>query len=267
MTATGRTPGGLAYEVAGSGPALLLLHAGLTDRRMWDPQLERLARRFTVIRYDARGFGDSDDPRRRYTMHGDALEVLDALAIARAALCGVSVGGEAALDLAIATPHRVAALVAVSAAPSGWRHSPELLNALDGIEVAAETRGLDTANELELRTWLDGPFRPAGDVDRDLRRAIASTNRVLLERQAGTADLLGGLEPPAAGRLDEVRCPVLVITGELDQPSVLAGAFELARATGGKHVEIAGAGHLPNLERPAEFCATVERFLAAQAPW
>ena len=264
MTVTARTRSGLAYEVAGSGPPVLLLHAYLMDRRMWDPQWTELSSRYTAIRFDARGFGHSSDPSRPYSLHADALEVLDSFGIARAAVVGVSMGGQAALDLAIAVPHRVSALVTVNSTPSGWRHSPALINALDAVDVAYETRGLDAANELEMRMWVDGPSRSPGDADREMRRLVASVNRVLLERQERFDIEPSSLEPPALQRLGEVRCPALVITGELDQPSVLAGAFELARGVGARHVEIAGAAHLPNLERPREFSRALMDFLAGR---
>lgn len=265
MTVTAKTRSGLAYEVAGAGPPVLLMHAGLMDRRMWDPQWQELAVRSTAIRFDARGFGDSSDPRRPHSLHGDALEVLDAFGVERAAVVGVSMGGAAALDLAIAVPHRVASLVVVSSAPSGWQHSADLINGWEAVDVAYETRGLDAANELEVRMWVDGPFRSPADADREVRRLVASVNRVLLERQASFAVEPSPLDPPASERLTEVRCPTLVVTGELDQPSVLAGAFELARGTGARHVEIEGAAHLPNLEKPHEFGDALIRFLPGRA--
>lgn len=264
MTVTARTRSGLAYEVAGSGPPVLLLHAGLMDRRMWDPQWSQLATRFTALRFDARGFGASSDPTGAYSLHGDALDVLDSFGIERAAVVGASMGGMAALDLAIAVPHRVSALVTVNSTPSGWKHSPDLLNAFEAVDVAYETRGLDAANELEMRIWIDGPSRSPGDADRETRRLVASVNRVLLERQSRFEIEPSGLQPPAIDRLAEVRCPGLVITGELDQPSVLAGAFELASGTGARHVEIRGAAHLPNLERPREFATALMDFLAGR---
>lgn len=266
MRITARTRSGLSYETAGDGPAVLLLHAGISDRRMWDPQWEALSRRFQAIRYDARGFGASADPTRPYTLHGDALDVLDALDVERAALVGASIGGSAALDLALAVPHRVAALVTVNATPSGWRHTRDILRAWDAVDAALERVGVDAANELEMKMWLDGPHRAPDGVDRGIRTGVASVNRVLLERQTGFSVEPGELHPPAAERLGELRCPSLVVTGELDQPSVLAGAFELARATGAEHVEIADAAHLPNLERPREFCDALLDFLERTLP-
>lgn len=261
MRVTARTRSGLAYEAAGDGAAVLLMHAGLSDRRMWDGQWQALADRFHAIRFDARGFGASADPTRPYTLHGDALDVLDALEVERAAVVGASMGGGAALDMALAVPHRVSALVTVNSAPSGWHHSREIMRAWEAVDAAYETQGPDAANELEMKMWLDGPHRAPDAVDRDIRTAVASVNRVLLERQAAFAVEPGELVPPAIERLGELRCPSLVITGELDQPSVLAGAFELASRTGAEHVEIAGAAHLPMLERPREFLAAILPFL------
>ena len=266
MRLTARTPTGLAYEAAGDGPPALLMHSGLIDSRMWDPQWPALASQFHAIRYDARGFGSSVDPRRPYTLHGDGMEVLDALEVERAAIVGCSMGGYAALDMAIALPHRVSALVLVSATPSGWTHSADIIAQWEAVDEAYERRGVDVANELEMKMWLDGPSRAPDVVDREARRMAATVNSVLLERQATFEIEPGDLEPPAVGRLSEVQVPVLVITGELDQPNTLAGAFEIARETGAEHVEIENAAHFPNLEHPAEFNRALTDFLERALP-
>ena len=261
MRLTAKTRTGLAYEAAGTGPDVLLMHSGLSDSRMWDPQWPLLTRRFHAIRFDARGFGSSADPRRPYTLHGDAMEVLDALDVEKAAVVGCSMGGYAALDMAIALPHRVSALVLAPAVPSGWAHSADIIAQWQAVDAAYESRGIDAANELEMKMWLDGPFRPPDAVEREIRRQAATVNRVLLERQASFEIEPGDLEPPAIERLSEVSVPTLVITGELDQPSVLGGSFEIARRTGAEHVEIENAAHFPNLERPAEFNRALSDFL------
>ena len=261
MRLTAHTPSGIAYEAAGDGPAVLLMHSGLWDSRMWDPQWPMLTRSFHTIRFDARGFGNSADPRRPYTLHGDAMDVLDALEVEQAAVIGSSMGGYAALDMAIALPHRVTALAVACSAPSGWTHSAEINAQWEAVDAAYERAGVDAANEIEMKMWLDGPFRAPDVVDRELRRAAASVNRVLLERQASFEIEPGDLQPPAVGRLGEVAVPTLVITGELDQPSVTAGSFEIARGTGAEHVEIENAAHFPNLERPAEFNRALTDFL------
>ena len=262
-----RTSDGLAYELTGSGPPILFLHEGIADRRMWDPQWEAWSDRFTLIRYDHRGFGESVDPTGPYSLHDDALSVLDAARVEGAHVIGASMGGKVALDLTLGAPDRVSALVAVVATPSGWEHSADLIAAFDAVEAAYESGGVAAANEIELRMWVDGPTRSPGDVDPAVREHVARMNRWALEReeacdQQGIAIEPAELEPPAIGRLGEVTAPTLVVTGALDQPSVNAGAAAIAAGVrGAKAVEIADTAHVPNLERPAEFERAVLGFL------
>jgi 3-oxoadipate enol-lactonase len=92
----------LYYEVAGDGPAVVLLHAGIADSRMWDEQFDELARRYRMIRYDARGFGRSDLPAGPFAPHDDLRGLLQILGVERAALVGLSMGGATAIDFTIA---------------------------------------------------------------------------------------------------------------------------------------------------------------------
>src|SRR5215210_3996077 len=100
----------IAYDVAGSGPPVLLLHAGIGDRRMWDAQVPAFAEHFTVIRFDARGFGETRKPNAPFAPYADAIALLDHLAISRAHFVGVSMGSQTAIEAAIAAPERVSAL-------------------------------------------------------------------------------------------------------------------------------------------------------------
>lgn len=259
------TESGLAFEVAGDGPPVLLVHAGISDRTMWDPQwnAEQWRERFTLIRYDQRGFGESDEPLGVYALHGDALEVLDTVGAERAALIGASMGGAAAIDLTLARPERVSALVAVAVTPSGWEHSAEHLARFAEIDETWERDGIDAANELELRMWADGVGREPAEVDPRVRAQISRVNRRVIARQGewDEENEPAPLEPPAFGRLDAIGIPVLVVTGAHDQPSVNAGAAALAAATGAEAVEVPSTAHIVNLERPAEFDRAVIPFL------
>jgi 3-oxoadipate enol-lactonase len=267
MSAT-RTRSGIAFDVRGSGPAVLLLHEGIADRTMWDPQWESWGEEFTLVRCDHRGFGESDDPAAPYSLHTDAVEVLDDAGIERAAIVGASMGGQAAIDLVLASPRRAWALVAVAAVPSGWRHSSDHHAMFDEIDETWETEGVDAANELELRMWVDGVGRGPLDSDQRVRRRIERLNRGLIERQGAWETEIEPtqLEPPATGRLAEIDAPVLVVTGAHDQPSVLAGAAHLAERTGAETVEIADAAHVPSVERAERFDAAVLPFLRRAAP-
>jgi pimeloyl-ACP methyl ester carboxylesterase len=259
------------WEAVGSGPPVLLIHAGIADRTMWGPQWEGWRDRFKLFRYDQRGFGESADPAPPYSLHVDALAVLDAAGVERPAVVGCSFGGATALDLALAEPERVAALVEVAATPSGHEPTPDLLAAFERVEAAYEQGGVEAANEVELEMWADGPGREPGSSDPDFRARVGAMNREALRREEAReeADRVlepDPLEPPALGRLAEVEAPTLVVTGEHDQPSVLAGSAAIAAGVpGAEAVEIPDAAHLPSLERPEAFEAAVLPFLAKHA--
>src|SRR5689334_6525210 len=109
----------LWVEEEGDGPAVLFVHGGLGDARLWEPQAKALSHRFRCVRYDLRHFGRSDRPPGAFSFVDDLFGVLDALEIERAALVGLSLGGGLALDAALAQPERVWALAHVSAGVTG----------------------------------------------------------------------------------------------------------------------------------------------------
>jgi 3-oxoadipate enol-lactonase len=267
---SGRTHSGIALDVTGEGPAVLLIHAGIADRRMWDPQWEAWAGEFTLVRYDLRGIGESDDPRGSHSLHGDALEVLDAAGCDEVAAVGCSVGGRVALDLTLAAPGRVRAVVAANTGPSGWDMSTHLGSFFEEVERAYAEGGIEAANEAEVRGWVDGPGRERAGAEPAARGRVAEMNAAVLAREeaqerAGTAIAPTPLDPPALGRMAELQAPLLVVVGEHDQPAINAAAAQMAQAAGAPLVEISATAHLPSLERPAAFDAAVVSFLGAQS--
>lgn len=118
------TPGRaqLAYDYAGvqDGADVLLIHAGVTDRRSWRHVVERLRTRHKCVAYDARGYGDTVyEPEDEWSPVADALSVLDAAGVQRAAIVASSRGGQTAIDLTLAHPDRVAGLVLIGTAIRG----------------------------------------------------------------------------------------------------------------------------------------------------
>ena len=114
----------LWVEEQGSGPAVLFVHGGLGDLRLWEPQARALAQHFRCIRYDLRFWGRSESPGVEFSSVDDAIGVLDALDVDRAAIVGLSMGGGLALDITLAHPDRIWALVHVAAGVSGMRVDP-----------------------------------------------------------------------------------------------------------------------------------------------
>ena len=158
----------LAYDVTGRGPAVLLLHAGLGDRTMWDAQVPALADAFTVIRLDARGFGETRKPPVVYSPVDDALAVLDHLGFKQAHVVGVSMGSQTAIELAVIAPARVASLVAVAARAASALSRGDHLARWGGEEFAVLARiPLDQPLALAERiraTIADSPFDSVGKV-------------------------------------------------------------------------------------------------------
>jgi len=255
-------------DTATGGPALVCLHAGVTDKRLWAPQLEAFGATHRVVAYDRRGFGETrlPSPREREPFaHVDDLRaVLDALAIDRAVLMGCSQGGRIALDMTLAHPERVRALVLVANAVTGapendapW--SPLVQSRIDEYE-AAEKRGDQAAvNEIEAQFWLDGPEQPTGRVSGPLRDLFLAMNAIALAN-GSPGDVI---EPPSAWeRLEQLRVPTLLIWGSFDFAHLGARLAEVARRIpGAQSVVMDGVAHLPSLERPDEFNRVVQSFL------
>jgi 3-oxoadipate enol-lactonase len=242
----------------------VLIHAGICDARMWDPQWETFTRSLRVLRYDLRGFGRSPIGPGRFSHAGDLLELLEQQQLQKASLVGVSMGGRAALEVALTRPELVEALVLVGAGFPGHDWSAEM-NAADEAEMAALTRGdLDAAVEVSLRTWVDGPQRRPEDVDPEVRAQVAEMQRRAYELQLPVWETAEEerLVDDLAERLSEVAAPTLVVVGEEDLPDIHEIADRLEREIpNAQRASIADTAHVPSLERPREFDQLVLPFL------
>ena len=246
----------LYAEVAGEGPEIVLFHEGICDSRMWDPQWETFTRSHRVLRFDFRGYGRSQLEPGRFANATDVLDLLDRHNFARAALVGVSLGGRVALEVALAAPERVAALVLVGSGLPGHDWSEETKATREEEEVALRSGNVDDAVDISLRTWVAGPGRKPEDVDADVRARVAEMQRRAYELQLpfendAEEELL---VEDVAQRLGEIKAPALVLVGEEDVPDIHAIADRLAREIPGARREtIADAAHVPSMERPREF--------------
>jgi pimeloyl-ACP methyl ester carboxylesterase len=252
-------------EVAGEGPAVALVHEGICDSRMWDPQWELWARSYRVLRLDLRGFGRSPLGSGPYSHARDVIAALEQHGIERAALVGVSLGGRVALEVAVARPDLVSTLVLVAPGLPGHEWSAELREQWAAEEAAFEAGELDAAVEVSLRTWVDGPRRQPADVDPAVRRRVGEMQREAYELQREWVDE-EPLVADLAERIREIRAPTLVLVGEEDQPDMRAIAERLAREiSGARLATIPATAHVPSMERPREFDALVLPFLEEAA--
>jgi pimeloyl-ACP methyl ester carboxylesterase len=250
----------IAYDRFGAGPPVIFLHAGLGDRRMWDEQIGPLGEHFDVIRFDARGFGESNRTEAPYTAASDVLAILDELDIDKASLIGVSMGSQTAIEATVAWPERVSALVAVSAR-TGLPPSPALRAGWDEVNRLLETEGIDAANEYEMRMWFDGPNRSPNQVNQVARKRMAALNRELFER-TDEFDSEQEFDPPAHKMLASINVPTLVVWGDSDVADVLqAGPVITLSIPGGRSIVMEDAGHVPQIEHPEAFNRLVTDFL------
>ena len=254
----------LAYDDAGRGAAVVLLHAGIADRSMWDAQVDHFSSRYRVVRPDLRGYGDSSLSNAPFAHVADVLGLLDLLRVEEATLVGVSMGGEVALDFALAHPARVARLVLVSTLAAMEVPSDALKANWDEAGAAFARGDLAGATEVEVRGWIVGNGRRPRDVSEPYRAKAAGMIRRIWDRAGATGDEVAEVAPdsPRLRRLAELAVPVLLIVGDRDFPDVSASIDRLhAGIAGSRKVVIPDASHLPPTEHPQTFNAILEGFL------
>lgn len=243
----------------GPDTTVVLLHAGVTDRRSWRVVSAALDGHATVVSYDRRGFGDTAPSTEEFSHVGDLLAVLDEVADSPVWLVGSSAGGGVALDTALTAPERVAGLVLISPAVSG-APVPELdadtarFDRL--IDQAIEAGDPDEVNRLETWLWLDGPAQPEGRVAGPARNLLVDMNSILLANgvpeEAGTSGI------DAWSQLERVNVATTVACGDLDVPFVVDRSRQLAeRLPNGRHQVLASLAHLPQLEDPATVAGVI----------
>ncbi len=254
----------LYYEEEGSGPALVFVHAGIANLRMWDDQIPAFAGRYRVVRYDARGFGRSPMPDAPFSLSEDLFGLMRHLDIQRAVFVGCSMGGSTIVDFALSHPDSVRALVTVGAGVSGFPPSEDEVGLWQPIEAAFKAGDLDQAVELTVRLWVDGPGRTPEQVNPTVRARVREMERQNLAAPEPEHATPIELDPPAFGRLGEIAAPTLVLVGDQDVPSIQRTADALASGIpGARKVVLHDTAHVPSMEQPDEFNRLVGDFLAS----
>lgn len=256
----------LHYDEAGAGPPLLLIHAFPVGRGMWEPQLAALGRRHRVIAYDVRGFGRSDAPRDAAAYSSaqsveDARALLDALGAAPAAVCGLSMGGNIALNLALAHPEVVSALLLCDTGAGS--EDPVAFGARCEEYAAAADRGMEAFFDAVLTWRVFADYAEQGERQRALLRELVTSQSA--HGIALTARRALATRPPVyaleAG-MKALRMPTLVAFGERDEACVRSSEFMAATIPDARLWRVPGATHFINLDEPELFNRAVRTFLA-----
>ena len=263
--AGGRSATGLAFDDEGSGPPVVLVHAGVADRRMWSSLVADLRDAHRLIRHDVRGVGESLPPTGPWSHHTDLLALLDELLVSRAHLVGASMGAGIVVEAALARPGIAASLTLIAPGGALLDSTPETFRPIWAAEVEALDRGdLGAATEINLRAWVDGPRRGPEAVDPDVRAFIGRMQREAFEIPEWDPEGAPEheLSPAASGRLREIDCPVLVVVGDADDPAILDLSERIvSQVPTGRLVVWPDVGHMLPLERPAELADLVGSFV------
>ena len=246
----------LWVEEAGDGPAVVFLHGGLGDLRLWEPEAQALADRFRCIRYDLRFFGRSTGPGQEYSSIEDLVGLLDALEVEQAALVGLSLGGGLALDAALARPQRVWALAHVAGAVTGLPIDVYDAEKEAAYEAAVERGDLEAAMEIDFEVW--APLG-ADEKLRELWRATADAR--------GLPEGARPLPPPDAHeRLGEIAVPTLVVVARHDPPEFRSVGETVARRVPGARLVEVDSDHYLTLREPEQLVQLLRELLAGAAP-
>ena len=235
---------------------VLLLHAGIADQRMWEPQIAPLeAAGHRVLAPDLRGFGDRPLEAAPFSHVRDAEALLDG----PAAVVGCSLGGRVALELTLHRPDLVERLVVIDPGLPGWEWSDETRAGWAAEETAYDRGDLETAAQASLDMWLD---ESAPEVLAAVRGMVLRSYEMQQGAWEAGAEEEEVLDSPARDRLGEIHCPTLVLVGDRDVPDMQAIAAHVAASVdGARLVTVRSAAHLPSLERPEEVNVELLAFL------
>jgi 3-oxoadipate enol-lactonase len=246
------------YDISGAGPWLVLSHSLATTLDMWQPQVQRLAQHFTVLRYDTRGHGQTSAPSAPYTLDqlaDDAVDLMQHLGIAQAHWLGLSMGGMIGQTVALRHPQRLDKVVLADTTgqvpPAGAQLWADRVR-------TARTEGMQALVQPTLSRWFTDPYRAAQP---DLMARIGEMiSRTPVEGYAGCCAAIAATN--TLSELARVRSSALVIVGDQDQATPPSAAKALAEHwPGAQLVVLPGAAHLANIEQAEAFNAAVLKFL------
>lgn len=247
------------YTVEGpeNAPWVVFSNSLITNLSMWDEQAAALKKEYRVLRYDQRGHGGTEVTEGPYNFDqlvDDVIGLYDVLGIKAAHFVGISMGGMTAVNLAERYPDRVNKLIPCDcggfSTPAGAQQWSERV-------ALAKDKGMDALADITLPRWFAPDFVATKNPVLDKVRGMINTTK-LAGFAGGTGALSNyDLRPGYA----KVKAPTQFICGAKD--AALAGIKLLHEGVAGSTlIELEGAGHLSNLEKPHEFTAAVKKFLA-----
>lgn len=250
----------IGYDEYGSGIPLVLLHGHPFNRSMWQDQRETLQSICRVITPDLRGYGETTAVPGKTTMEefaGDLAAFLDALAIDRIILGGLSMGGQIVFEFYRQFPQRVHALVLADTQPQVDTEEVRAIRYATAGRIL-EQGMQDVAEEVLPKLLAKETIASHPDVASRVRDMIIQT-----QPEGAAAALRGRAERrDYTPLLREIAVPTLILVGSEDEFTPIQDAELMHRGIAGSRLVILeGVGHIPNMERPGEFNAALRQFL------
>ena len=250
------------YQIDGreGAPWIVFSNSLATTTAMWDDQAAALKDSFRVLRYDQRGHGQSDVPDGRYafdTLLADALGLMDALSIKKAHFAGLSMGGATALGLAERHPDRFDRIIVCD---SPCQSTPQSSQQWAERIAIAEKQGIEALVEPTVSRWFPPETVAKNPPHLDKIRQMFRTTPV--KGFIGCASALA--DHDYASAVAGVKLPVLFMVGEKDGVTPAAMRKLNEKLPGSRYVELPGAGHISNMDRPTEFTKAIRDFIAAR---
>lgn len=254
----------LYYEQTGAGPDVIFIHGAFLDRTSWEPQIKAFSSDYRVTCYDVRGHGKTEAGEIQFSDSHDLKILMDSLEIEKAHLVGLSMGGGIALDYASQYPDRIGGLILVGPGIGGGTWDSELYTAyVQELTPHLQAEDFEEINATMLKYWSIGPDRDEVSVD----QAFLDTMRSLMDRNRQRWYLNGlvqRLDPPVMEVADQIGNPILIINGTADLPDIHTNSATFAeRAPNVSIEEVEDAGHIVNLEKPAQFNELAQKFLGS----
>jgi 3-oxoadipate enol-lactonase len=254
------------YEKTGNGSPIILVHAGYMDHSMWDKQVAFLSKANTVITIDLPRHGLTRGTDST-TLVADVLRTcLDSLHLMKASFAGLSLGGVALADFALAYPDRVDKLIFVCAGINGFTEVIKIDSITSAVfersAAAFKTGKVTDIAETFAINWCDGPLRKSNAVDPLIRKYVYDKVVATERNHAGEHFPVFKYDPVAATQLSRIKNKTLVILGNMDVPYIISLGHYLHDTIAGSRLEIfEGAAHMVNLEQPGKFNDLVYNFL------
>jgi 3-oxoadipate enol-lactonase len=247
------------YTIDGpdGAPWVMFSNSLCTTYAMWDEQAATLKSKYRVLRYDQRGHGGTDAPPGRYaydTLIADAVALMDAVGVDKAWFGGLSMGGATALGLAQQHPDRVHGIFICD---HSCKSTPATAQQWEERIVTARQNGMEAMVDSTVSRWFPPEILAKNPPYIDKVKAMIRATPV--DGYIGCSAALANHDYNS--KVETVTCPVVFIVGEKDGAAPVAMKDMNARLPGSTYVELPGAGHISNLDRPAEFKRALAEFL------